>query len=404
MPLGWIDFSKSDRNKVLSVLDMLSEPGTLDELGIAQIRDGFANIFFPGTSTIQTRAKYFFLVPYALKDMEYSKESNPNVILKWFDNVERECGERLLQNDSDVEGIIGKRSLGQGHWVKRTPALIYWAGLRYYGFFTRPDLSLTEYVRAMCALKNSKTTLKDLRKSNEGTEEKDVDDKDAGDLMKIQFWRVPTYNENWKDSIDIKLTPEEGDCLKNRMIMSFPDSMMAYILKNERKDLLECGSFMKMSSLIHVFPEQIQSDYWLARNFSSFLFALRVLYNLIVSDGENARAVKLWTEIKPSLHVYADKVDLEAIFTRLNVHENYRMCEFLRKTKVLMANGDIEGMKTEIRRRERELKSSRAKTMHVGEIDHSEWYGGYYLDYRYGNATMIIRDIFESEGLYAESK
>lgn len=54
MPLGWIDFSKTERSKVLT------ERGTLDELGIAPIRDGFSNLFFPGTSTIQTRAKYFF--------------------------------------------------------------------------------------------------------------------------------------------------------------------------------------------------------------------------------------------------------------------------------------------------------------------------------------------------------
>ena len=47
MPLGWIDFSKSERNKVLSVLDLLSEAGTLDELGIAPVRDGFSSIFFP---------------------------------------------------------------------------------------------------------------------------------------------------------------------------------------------------------------------------------------------------------------------------------------------------------------------------------------------------------------------
>ena len=63
MPLGWIDFSKNERNKVLSVLDLLSENGTLDELGIAPVRDGFADLFFPGTSTIQTRAKYFLIVP-----------------------------------------------------------------------------------------------------------------------------------------------------------------------------------------------------------------------------------------------------------------------------------------------------------------------------------------------------
>ncbi|MGN0115201.1 MAG: DUF6361 family protein, partial [Acutalibacteraceae bacterium] len=90
MQLGWIDFSKTERNKIMNVLDLLSEKGTLDELGIAPIRDGFANLFFPGTSTIQTRAKYFFAVPYALKQLEKSSETNPNRILKSLDIIERE--------------------------------------------------------------------------------------------------------------------------------------------------------------------------------------------------------------------------------------------------------------------------------------------------------------------------
>lgn len=77
MQLGWIDFSKTKRNKVLSVLDLLSKDGTLDELGIAPIKDGFADTFFPGTSTIQTRDKYFFAVAYALKDLEKMSETNP---------------------------------------------------------------------------------------------------------------------------------------------------------------------------------------------------------------------------------------------------------------------------------------------------------------------------------------
>ena len=60
MELGWIDFSKNERDDILNTLDSLSEKGTLDELGIAPIRDGFSDLFFPGTSTLQTRAKYFF--------------------------------------------------------------------------------------------------------------------------------------------------------------------------------------------------------------------------------------------------------------------------------------------------------------------------------------------------------
>ena len=99
MQIGWVDFSKTERNKVLSVLDLLSEPGTLDELGIAPVRDGFADLFFPGTSTIQTRAKYFLIIPYTMKELEYSRESNPQRLLRILDEMERDCGERLRQHE-----------------------------------------------------------------------------------------------------------------------------------------------------------------------------------------------------------------------------------------------------------------------------------------------------------------
>lgn len=68
MQLGWIDFSKEDRQKALDAINLLSEQGAVDELGIGIIRDAFANYFFPGTSTIQNRAKYFLIVPYVLRE------------------------------------------------------------------------------------------------------------------------------------------------------------------------------------------------------------------------------------------------------------------------------------------------------------------------------------------------
>lgn len=67
MQLGWIDFSKTERSKIVSVLDLLSESGNLDKLGIAVVRDGFSNLFFPRSFTIQTRVRYFSTVPYVLK-------------------------------------------------------------------------------------------------------------------------------------------------------------------------------------------------------------------------------------------------------------------------------------------------------------------------------------------------
>lgn len=79
MQLGWIDFSKEDRQKALDVINLLSEQGAVDELGIGIVRDAFANYFFPGTSTIQTRTKYFLIVPYVLReavDGRYGKDVN----------------------------------------------------------------------------------------------------------------------------------------------------------------------------------------------------------------------------------------------------------------------------------------------------------------------------------------
>ena len=62
-----------------------------------------------------------------------------------------------------------------------------------------------------------------------------------------------------------------------------------------------------------------------------------------------------------------------------------------------MKANDVDGLKTEIRRRERELKQNRAKTLHPGEFSPSAWFGGGQLDYRFSNAKVIIHDIFESE-------
>jgi len=60
--LSWIDFSDEDHKRAQDYLRSLSE-GTLDELGFGIIRDAFADLFFPATSTIMTRARYFILVP-----------------------------------------------------------------------------------------------------------------------------------------------------------------------------------------------------------------------------------------------------------------------------------------------------------------------------------------------------
>ena len=159
MPLGWIDFSKSERNKVLSVLDMLSEAGTLDELGIAPVRDGFADLFFPGTSTIQTRAKYFLIVPYVLMEAGAGQYgSDVRTVLNKINDEERKCRNILIEGNKNREGVIGSQV--PDSWVIRTPSNIYWNGIRKFGIF-RADLSISEYVQQSMRLRK----LKDARLS-----------------------------------------------------------------------------------------------------------------------------------------------------------------------------------------------------------------------------------------------
>jgi hypothetical protein len=66
----WLDYSERDRRKMLDVVDLFKEHDTRDELGLAAIRDSFADQFFPGTSTIMTRARYFLLVAWTYQRLE----------------------------------------------------------------------------------------------------------------------------------------------------------------------------------------------------------------------------------------------------------------------------------------------------------------------------------------------
>lgn len=398
MQIGWIDFSKEERNKVLNVLDLLSEDGTLDELGIAPVRDGFANIFFPGTSTIQTRAKYFLIVPYALADLGRSNESKPQVILERLDAIEHSCGEILLKTSED--GVIGKRSIASNHWVKRAPSEIYWAGIRKYGIFIGPTMSMPEYVRASCAMKDQKAMIKKLGNRRDNAEENDCDDLDSGGLFSTQFWKLPDYSCNkWQENLNIELTGSEAKFLKNQIVENCEDSMMAFILKNDRTDITELNGFDQIAdNLVSIFPEAMQQDYHHAKAFSDFLYGARIRYNVILSVGQNDSANKAWSIYESDMNNHAE-LDIQEIFFRLKIN-NPLLKSFLLGIQTDMKTGNIESLDQRIIKRECQLKGpSRAKLMNAGEFDITKWIGGGHLDYRFGSAVTIINDIFKMEGV-----
>ena len=399
LQLGWIDFSKKDRQKALDVINFLSEQGAVDELGIGIVRDAFANYFFPGTSTIQTRAKYFLIVPYVLKeavDGRYGRDLNK--ILRSIDSAEKECGIRLLESNPKAEGVIGARVLPKG-WVARKPSDIYWNGIRTYGIFRDDSLSIPEYVKMSMQLSEQKSSVKP-EKHKDDVQEKDYDDADAGDITSIQFWNIPVYKKNWRDGLSIELTSQEALFLDQQIQKSTKGTLLEFILKN-RIDLNEFDGFASMAlELKEKVDDELSYMMKLACNFNNLIYMARVRYNVMLSEGENEIAIEEWKKLQADCKTMAG-VDLNAVFDKLNIHNsdtNSGTSLFLSQLQEAFLTATIDDADELIKKRECKLKGeNRAKLSRTKEFDHSKWIGGRKLDYRFSNARRIINDIYHGE-------
>ena len=134
---GWIDFSEEHRDRVFSVVDLLSAEGSVDELGIGVIRDAIADWLFPGVSTIQTHPKYFIIIPQILLSYLkkfHNKEKLP-ILKDYVHEQEKRIMHQLSKNYNYAEGngIIGVNVSRNNGELARYPTSVYWNGLRKHG-------------------------------------------------------------------------------------------------------------------------------------------------------------------------------------------------------------------------------------------------------------------------------
>lgn len=401
MPLGWIDFSKKERSRVLTVLDRLKEPGILDELGFSPIRDGFANRFFPGTSTIQTRAKYFLTVPYIMKDLE--RGSQTKNLAGLADEEERECCRKLMEKDPGGTGIIGERSEKSGRWVKRTPAEIYWAGLRQFGIFVR-KLSPGEYFKVLETQKKRKEMDLHSGKCADLKDESEKDDADAANGGYFQFWNIPTYTPEWMENLSMKLTQQEATFLKEQILRSFPDCLFARMLQHFTKEQVKAAeNFSKITGVGVPLPDGTQREYDLAKQFSDFVCAAYTVYNVMVSGGRNEKANERFADVRKKAGEIS-RLPAEEIAALLHIADA-RLMRFLNSAKACLQREDFEGLKTLICCREVQVKTkARARTCHPGKFGGDVWFGGEGLNYRYLTARQIMLDIFDAETADADPR
>ncbi|WP_027062835.1 DUF6361 family protein [Mesorhizobium loti] len=127
--MGWVDFDRREAEATQVLLRQLSTPEARDELGIGAIRDAFSDLMFPGTSTVQTRLRYFVLLPRIFRDITpvLRKARDRRAVLR---EAEADLIERLRKSGEDMAGLIGREA---GADIKRMPSSVYWLGLGEWG-------------------------------------------------------------------------------------------------------------------------------------------------------------------------------------------------------------------------------------------------------------------------------
>lgn len=415
MEIGWIDYSEEARHRTLSVLAALQEPTAVDELGIGIIRDAFADEFFPATSTLFTKARYLFLVPYVLRDME--REDNTfktaRQLRRSYDDREKQLTIKLLKaNPKDTMGIIGARSLRSdftGHWVKRGPAVIYWTAIRKLGLCRNPDMGFDEFFRTI----EGRGASVRRRASSEDTANGWNDD----DTALLSLWHIPDSSyANWQDSTSMTLTREEASFLAQQLDMRYPNSLYSLMMRDPGVYASVTDAFtsnpqgegdtpLAAADAFPPFAEAMRKmmggdlgeKLEQAVSFSDFVYACRVRYNAqLASTREEAEAE--WSAMKAITPSFAQSLDIDWIYGHLGIfaHAGSQVLyRFLVEAREHMANRDLAGLDECIRLRERSIKHERAKIGRSEGVPEG-WRGGRRLSYRFEIAASFAAEVWES--------
>jgi hypothetical protein len=211
--IAWLDYSERDRRRALDVVDLLREPSTVDELGLGAVRDAFADRLFPGTSTIQTRARYFLFVPWHYLELERLRVPSRQAVAR---GRRAEIGLiDALVDSGERQGVIGIQARKT---LKRVPSNVYWNGLLVWGI-RRFRGSQSLYHQSLDGSYGSSPGLVD-------------DDRNPVGGVPPASWdpNLPGAPHGFPKDTTFQLTTAEAGYLRERIIFSHRDSMLAFLV------------------------------------------------------------------------------------------------------------------------------------------------------------------------------
>lgn len=407
--IGWIDFSISDRKKMSQAMSLIRPEGQLDELGIGRIRDGLANQLFPGISTIQTRAKYFFIVPYILRDYLYltSREKSKTNSSRYLEDREHEIKNRLRekylgQNNTGIIGITLKES----QRIVRQPSEIYWVGLNSFGCVDSGGLALAGFLRNL----NQKNQQLNGRTKEDETD----DDHDAGLDYELQI-KVPATRPDWRENIDINLTKDEAIFLKKQLLDQRNPKLRESLLQQifQQTALLQCmiesknfAPFALRAVAIPALPQHLRKKLTLAHDFAEVMHGAHILYNHVLqlhffADDYEGKYLDEWQDWHASLTeqmIDAQQFHIADLDDWLSEGKYFvnKWWEYVQQSHI----PDMEPLLQLIRLREFAVKGKKARLKNsrndFSEMALNRWIGLKPLEYRFANSKRIIEDMLNS--------
>jgi hypothetical protein len=269
--ISWLDHSEEDQRRVREMLRLFSDKDTVDDLGLGTIRDSISNALFPGTSVIQTRARYFLFIPWIFRRAE---RRHPHQLVPKATDMERTLI-GALKEGGDHAGLIG---VDAGRNVRTLPSAIFWGGLIRYGIFLAPSLSIRQYGRHV----------------PRGLVAADTED-EIGDRAPA-FWQreipdPPTGFYNFS-SADFDLTRPEAEWLSERIISSDRSAQHESLLTSFVKDIrrgnpLEAAEAVWDVTLPPDTSPTIATLVEHAERFSCAAHGAALLYNLELAEARD---------------------------------------------------------------------------------------------------------------------
>ena len=399
--LSWLDSSEHERRTVLDLVSALNEPGTLDELGIGSIRDTFSDELFPGTSTIQTRARYFLFVPWIMQMVEASSTSNHSNHARW---LQLKLCEALVKSHGADPGVIGREA---GAALQRWPVDIYWLGMARWGIRRYPG-SVTSYFETLRRPSQWEIVGRALEEPVEGRRD------EASEGVAGNWAALPGRPADFPWNASFRLTEEEGRFLKERVELSNQRSYLAHILRRGGESTT--GELPWDHPAAETAPSSARA--WLkdAQLFSLVHQGAVLLYDLMLAEllSDEERRVEYserlasWSDAiaaaGPDLHRW-DRASMWRRLLEANPRLRPRTREFADQWFVLVSTpGDglfrnRPGARRIVRERERSLKSARSRLTYAEARDRRSGYPfSDRQEYRWTQVKTICADILSALG------